>query len=42
MRINDNISLTNAQKKYSNIVPIFIFDPKQIYEKNNKYFQIIV
>lgn len=38
LRLTDNTSLIEQTQLYGKIIPIFIFDPKQIYPKNNKYF----
>ena len=39
LRYDDNTTLIKMNKKFKdNIYPIFIFNPKQIYEKKNKYF----
>ncbi len=38
MRIQDNTTLLEMSEKLGEISPIFIFNPQQIYEKNNKYF----
>lgn len=40
LRIEDNIALNSLIKHTGNknILPIFIFNPKQIYSKNNEYF----
>lgn len=38
LRIEDNFGLIFADQTYKNIVPIFIFDPIQIYKENNDYF----
>ena len=38
LRFEDNTTLLKSYKKYGNIVPIFIFDPRQIYPENNEYF----
>ena len=37
-RFNDNTTLLKMYETYDDITPIFIFNPEQIYEKNNKYF----
>lgn len=38
LRYKDNTSLIENLKKYKNITPIFIFDPKQADRKKNSYF----
>lgn len=38
LRWQDNTSLLESYKKIKDIVPIFIFNPKQIYFENNPYF----
>ena len=38
LRHEDNTTLLKMNKEFSNITPIFIFNPNQIYEKKNKYF----
>ena len=38
MRIQDNTTLLEMSEKLGEVLPIFIFNPQQIYEKNNKYF----
>ena len=38
LRFNDNTTLIKQLKSEGNITPIFVFDPKQIDEKKNKYF----
>jgi deoxyribodipyrimidine photo-lyase len=38
LRWQDNTGLLKSYEKYKNIVPIFIFNPEQIYPKNNSYF----
>ena len=38
LRIQDNITLNYLNKKVDNFVPIFIFNPEQIYPIKNPYF----
>lgn len=38
LRIEDNLALNALIKENQRILPIFIFNPKQIYAKNNEYF----
>lgn len=37
-RLQDNIGLTETLSKYTNVIPIFIFNDEQINPKRNKYF----
>ena len=42
LRYDDNTTLIKMNQKFKdNIYPIFIFNPKQIYEKKINIFQII-
>ena len=37
-RLSDNIGFINCIKKSKEVLPIFIFNPKQIEPKENEYF----
>ena len=37
LRVIDNKGLYHAIEKYGNVIPIFIFTPEQVTNKNNIY-----